>query len=705
MIARTLAVLLLICAVASLANSAPAADQVSNSIAKLSGINKYDRRAAMEILGASKDRRAIQPLIARLGVQEDGKYAAIALAAIGTAALDPVVESLASKNPFVRGNAARALGLIKNEKAVKPLLGMLKDPEPRVRVMAIEALAFSKDPAVTAKMLTIYNNPEEEYEVQEAACDTIVRIGDPEAIDKLIARLADGGETGPVIKALAHLPDLKAVRAVAATIQGVSPWEVADVWAETGEPMVPPFVTLLRDPDASVRFGAAWGLRAVARRAKDERALKALSDAVEDSDSEVRLEVMRALATYGGDAIIEPLAVALHDTDPKVRQGALMALQGLKTPKAVDLLCALLRDPDVQNRRSAAYALLESPDPRSADALLQAIGDSDSSVRHAVLLALGATKDSRAFEPLMAALKSPDPSARRAGAGGMGRLGGKEVVEPLIAALKDLDAEVRRTAAAWLGSIGDARAVDPLIELLKISEKEARSEIADALEYLKDPRAVKPMLEIALADPKEEIGILMTLAEMGDTSAVEPIISLLDDKKLNREDRGTMLWLLGKFKDKRATPVLIAALKEDELEYGHTVVESLMQIRDPRAFEALANIVGDTESFNRWNAAYALSLLDDPRVEEFLVPYAEKGDTEVIVGADPFFIKRGIERAIPGLIDGLNRMYRDSDLAEAFIRSGQPELVEAARQWKEKHPRADPPDEDRSYPRWGEART
>lgn len=701
---RILVVLLLIRTTASLASGTPARDQVSNSVAQLSGINKYDRRAAMESLGTSKDVRAVQPLVARLGNREDGAYAAKALAALGLPAIDPLIKSLSSKSALVRGNAALALGLLKNGRAAKPLLGMLNDPEPQVRVLAIEALSFSKDPAVTAKMLTVYNNPDEEHEVQGAACNTIVRIGDPKAIDKLIARLGDGGETYRVVAALAQLADPRVMRTLILAVDADGPIAARRAWAQIGVPMVAPLTTLLKDTDAGVRAGAAEALFAIIQQTKDSSALDPLVVTLEDADPKVRLAAVNALGKIGGDRVVDALIDALRDADAKVRSAAAFWLQYLRAPRSVEPLCAALTDLDAGVRQAVALALWWLEDPRSVDPLLRAIEDPDRSVRSNAYLALSAIDDPRVVRVMLDALSSPDPFLRRSGAGGLARVGGTEAVDPLIAALKDPDAEVQRCAAVSLGSIGDKRALEPMIELLRTSERNAKSEIAGAIGSLKDMRAVRPLLDIALADPENGIGIMATLAEMGDTSAVEPIIGLLDDRKLDEQTRGNILWVLGDFKDRRATPALLAALKENKGKFAQEVLDAVIEIRDPRAFDALADIVRNAKSFDRWNAAYALSLIDDPRVEPFLMPYAEKGDMEVIAGADQFFIKHGVERAIPALLDAANREYGGANLVEPLLQSGRPELVKAAQEWKSKHPGESPGEEGAVYAKWGEAK-
>ena len=80
-----------------------------------------------------------------------GEQAAIALASMGTPALEPLTNALHDANPSVRRNAAWAIGELTNmqEKeratAVAPLVRLLDDPDEWVRMAAAQALGEIRD--------------------------------------------------------------------------------------------------------------------------------------------------------------------------------------------------------------------------------------------------------------------------------------------------------------------------------------------------------------------------------------------------------------------------------------------------------------------------------------------------------------------------------------------------------------------------------
>ena len=67
--------------------------------------------------------------------------------------------------------------------------------------------------------------------------------------------------------------------------------------------------------------------------------------------------------------------------------------------------------------------------------------------------------------------------------------------------LKDPNSIVRKAAAEALGKLNDTSAVEPLVELLDDEDPEVRAEAAASLGKLNDTRAVEPL--IRLLDDKD----------------------------------------------------------------------------------------------------------------------------------------------------------------------------------------------------------
>jgi HEAT repeat protein len=138
------------------------------------------RLHAAKALGEAKDARAVEPLIAALGDKGCGHTAANALAKIGKPAVEPLIVALKNENPFVRRNAAEALGEIKDPSAVKPLINALKDNDLIVRRNAAKALGKIKDSSAEEPLTSALKD--ESPAVRRNAAIALREMGKPEAV-------------------------------------------------------------------------------------------------------------------------------------------------------------------------------------------------------------------------------------------------------------------------------------------------------------------------------------------------------------------------------------------------------------------------------------------------------------------------------------------------------------------------------------------
>ncbi|UCC40531.1 MAG: HEAT repeat domain-containing protein [Candidatus Aminicenantes bacterium] len=125
-------------------------------IVTLNDKNINVREAGTRALGQIRDPRAIMPLIAELSDKDINirKYATEALARIRTPAIDPLILVLNDKNSYTRAEAAVALGLIKDSRAVGPLNTALKDKDRKVRNAAAQALERINRPSPMEKFVS-----------------------------------------------------------------------------------------------------------------------------------------------------------------------------------------------------------------------------------------------------------------------------------------------------------------------------------------------------------------------------------------------------------------------------------------------------------------------------------------------------------------------------------------------------------------------
>lgn len=136
------------------------------------------RRSAAGALWILKDSRAVAALTPKLKDPDPStrRYAIWTLEELGgAAAVLPLADILlADDNITVREYAARALGNLRDARALDSLIGALDDTDSGVRRYAAEALGKLQDGRAIAALRVALNDPQ--YIVQEAARDALKRL-------------------------------------------------------------------------------------------------------------------------------------------------------------------------------------------------------------------------------------------------------------------------------------------------------------------------------------------------------------------------------------------------------------------------------------------------------------------------------------------------------------------------------------------------
>jgi HEAT repeat protein len=143
------------------------------------------RMHAAKALGRINDPRSVQPLIPLLQdkVKAVREEASGALAAMGDTAIPALLDALAHSEWLVRLHAVESLGKTKSRKAVEPLLSVLfNDGDSAVREDAVRALGAIGDPQAVEFLFAAMKEPS----LRTLAVEALGRIGDRRAVPVLI---------------------------------------------------------------------------------------------------------------------------------------------------------------------------------------------------------------------------------------------------------------------------------------------------------------------------------------------------------------------------------------------------------------------------------------------------------------------------------------------------------------------------------------
>ena len=228
----------------------------------------------------------------------------------------------------------------------------------------------------------------------------------------------------------------------------------------------------LRSPRASVRRKAASDLG----KSKHPDALPRLAELVRDPDLDVRVAVLRAIASLRELAGVPSMVVFMADAQARVRSEAIDGVVEIYTH----------RDRPGMSRFLSIFSDgRDKPEPL-----------------------LVAKVDFEVYRSLAARLKDSDMGVRESAAEAIGILGGTEVVVDLVAALGDAVPDVRGAAVTAIMKVGTSADGEALVPLLKDPAGSVRRRALSGLGRLRVGDAAPELRKFFNANQDSDEGIL-----------------------------------------------------------------------------------------------------------------------------------------------------------------------------------------------------
>ena len=223
---------------------------------------------------------------------------------------------------------------------------------------------------------------------------------------------------------------------------------------------ISPLVSILRDPDRSVREAAVGALISIG-----QPSVPALGSCLTAPDSSVQEAASAVLASIADESVQGQLLQALRSHNWIVRMHAAKALGRIQDPGSVSSLIPLLQD-KVKAVREETSSTLAAIGDSAIPALLESLTHQDWLVRLHAVEALGKTTSSHAVVPLLStAFNDADSAVREDAVRALGHIGDPQAVEFLLTAMRK-EPGLRTLAVEALGRIRDRRAVPALIDVV-----------------------------------------------------------------------------------------------------------------------------------------------------------------------------------------------------------------------------------------------
>ena len=394
----------------------------------------------------------------------------------------------------------------------------------------------------------------------------------------------------------------------------------------------------LRSPNPSVRKKAVSDLS----KSKRPDALPRLVELVRDPDLDVRLAVLRALASLRDLAGVPSMVVFMGDGQARVRSEAIDGAVEIYTHRdrpGMSRFLSIFSD----GRDKPEPLLVAAVDLDVYRSLARLLKDSDMGVRESAAEAIGILGGTEVAVDLVTALGDAVPAVRAAAVTAIVKVGTSADGEALVPLVKDSSTTVRRRALAGLGRL---RVTDAAADLRKVFEANQDSEdgilaltslaqialpqdrsLFQRLALQGDPRRRRPSIEglARLADKGNEArfkrdfqrekndelrsAYAFAIFLFGDRPFLDTVVlGLAGSKDRARQSRGYLEEI-----GARGLPDVLDYLRESDARIRAGLCDALSTAGVADAAPAIEPLARDKDQQVAASAARALAILRRPR--------------------------------------------------------------------------------------------
>lgn len=319
-------------------------------------------------------------------------------------------------------------------------------------------------------------------------------------------------------------------------------WEIAKVFVRLGNVAITPLIDILEDEDAEDDL--RWYAVRILGDLKNPIAIASIVQFLQTTEDEELKALAAAALGQIGQSAIAALSELLASEDTRVL--AVRSLSYIRQTQIITPLLSVVQDPLVEIRAIAIEALSSFHDSRIPPILLNALNDVAPAVRREAVLGLSVRTDLHQELDLVAKLKPRlydfNLEVAQAAAIALSRLGSDQAAQHLFIVLISpltpikLQIEIIR-ALRWMKTLSGLEYLQQAFN--QLSSQTLWLEIVTVLGRVSDSTLTEKATVILLSivrsqHPAVEIAsiksaIALSLGQLGNIEAIEPLISLLTD--------------------------------------------------------------------------------------------------------------------------------------------------------------------------------
>ncbi len=546
-----------------------------------------------------------------------------------TGVTDTYIDTLQHSSSWEkRAFAAEKLGQICSAKAVPYLLSIVmdtKNEDDDVRGAALRALGRIKDTKAIPALVDALGHPD--TWLPPRISEILVSIGQETApyLKKELKRSPNETKRGLAAEILGCLQDKSSVMTLTDALSDISPEVRAKAASALGKIKDSGAVNvmlelLISDPIPFVRVRVAQALGSIGHPA----VIDYLVNVLKDPEWWVRVRAVESLEQFGENAV-SALLIALEDDDLEVRRRSAMALEKIGyvgkiikefrqeeyKPALKNILFLIARTGIIE----CISEKLNTDDVHLQKRIVRILGDAKAKDASGILLELLANTTDWTFKARI--IES------------LGKIGTHAAVPTLIECLKDNEYWIRRSAVIALGMLGAVDSVDEIAEILVDPSLHAREAALNTLSSLKTVKYSRT-IEACLDDPSSRVRgtALRVMRELQISPDKKRVSKLLKDS--SQEVRVEAVKYYAAIKDSAYLQEILLLLPHGSDPLRHEIVEYVRTAR-PKSFKKIITCINIDELSHE--AIISLieiaSIIRDNDATRFILGFRQSMDSSI----------------------------------------------------------------------------
>jgi HEAT repeat protein/tRNA A-37 threonylcarbamoyl transferase component Bud32 len=259
----------------------------------------------------------------------------------------------------------------------------------------------------------------------------------------------------------------------------------------------------------------------------DESSVDDLIARIEGKDPVARLHIINVLARFNLPKVQQAVQKQLKDNSKFIRSAALSALSKMDGQFDMPLIVGMLRDPEIEVQNKAVDVVIKANHPDTIKYLVEVLKDENEYARRAAVEVLNVVGTSKSVKFLLEVIADSDWWVRTRAADALGKIGGPKVVDAVLSLIKDENQDIRRAAIEILNQTKDERAVAQLIEATRDKDWWVSERAVDALAEIGSSKALPRFIDMLQGEPKSLPTVIRAIGKLGDQRSLESLLPML----------------------------------------------------------------------------------------------------------------------------------------------------------------------------------